>query len=236
MLELKSINAYYGESHILRNVSFTVSAGEVVCLMGRNGVGKTTTLKVITGLLPARSGDMLFNDSNITKLSTDRRARRGLAIVPQGREIIPHLTVRENLQLGFWARADQPNAATEKAAFDEVYQLFPKLTQILHRPGGVLSGGEQQQLAIGRALLSSPKLLLLDEPTEGIQPSIIDQIEDVIIGFKKSRRFAILLVEQGLHFAARLAEKYVVMAKGAVVAAGKSEELSAEMVKQHLTV
>ena len=232
MLELKKINAYYGESHILRDVSFTVSAGEVVCLMGRNGVGKTTTLKVITGLLTARSGDMLFDGSNVTKLSTDRRARRGLAIVPQGREIIPHLTVRENLQLGFWARSDQPSAAIEKAAFDEVYQLFPKLTRILHRPGGVLSGGEQQQLAIGRALLSNPKVLLLDEPTEGIQPSI----EDVIIGFKQSRRFAILLVEQGLHFAARLAEKYVVMAKGAVVAAGKSDELSAEMVREHLTV
>ena len=236
MLELKKINAYYGESHILRDVSFTISAGEVVCLMGRNGVGKTTTLKVITGLLPARSGEMLFDGRNITKLTTDRRARRGLAIVPQGREIIPHLTVRENLQLGFWARSDSANGTTEKAAFDEVYQLFPKLTQILHRPGGVLSGGEQQQLAIGRALLSNPKLLLLDEPTEGIQPSIIDQIEDVIIGFKRSRRFAILLVEQGLHFAARLAEKYVVMAKGAVVAAGKSDELSAEMVRQHLTV
>lgn len=236
MLELKKINAYYGESHILRDVSFTISAGEVVCLMGRNGVGKTTTLKVITGLLPARSGDMLFDGSNITTLSTDRRARRGLAVVPQGREIIPHLNVRENLQLGFWARSDQPSAAVEKAAFDEVYQLFPKLTQILHRPGGVLSGGEQQQLAIGRALLSNPKLLLLDEPTEGIQPSIIDQIEDVIMGFKRSRRFAILLVEQGLHFAARLAEKYVVMAKGAVVAAGKSDELSADMVRQHLTV
>jgi urea transport system ATP-binding protein len=236
MLELKKINAYYGESHILRDVSFTVSAGEVVCLMGRNGVGKTTTLKVITGLLPVRSGDMLFDGSHITTLTTDRRARRGLAIVPQGREIIPHLTVRENLQLGYWARSDSPNKVAEKAAFDEVYQLFPKLTRILHRPGGVLSGGEQQQLAIGRALLSNPKLLLLDEPTEGIQPSIIDQIEDVIIGFKRSRRFAILLVEQGLHFAARLAEKYVVMAKGAVVAAGKSDELSADMVRQHLTV
>jgi urea transport system ATP-binding protein len=225
MLELKQINAYYGESHILRDVTFTVSDGEVVCLMGRNGVGKTTTLKVITGLLPTRSGDLVFDGENVTKVSTDRRARRGLAIVPQGREVIPHLTVRENLQLGFWARSDSPSAA-----------LFPKLTQILHRPGGVLSGGEQQQLAIGRALLSNPKLLLLDEPTEGIQPSIVDQVEDVILGFKKSRRFAILLVEQGLHFAARLAEKYIVMAKGAVVVAGKSDELSAEMVRQHLTV
>jgi len=236
MLELKNINAYYGESHILRNVSFSVESGEVACLMGRNGVGKTTTLKVITGLLAARSGQMVFDGSDVTKLSTDRRARRGLALVPQGREIIPHLTVRENLQLGFWARSDSSNGTVEKAAFDEVYQLFPKLAQILERPGGVLSGGEQQQLAIGRALLSNPKLLLLDEPTEGIQPSIVDQIEDVIIGFKKSRRFAILLVEQGLHFAARLAEKYVVMAKGAVVAAGKSDELNAEMVRQHLTV
>ena len=131
---------------------------------------------------------------------------------------------------------DHPNGMVEKAAFDEVYHLFPKLTQILHRPGGVLSGGEQQQLAIGRAILSNPKAALLDEPTEGIQPSIVDQIEDVIIGFKRPRRFAILLVEQGLHFAARLAEKYVVMAKGAVMAAGKSTELSADMVRQHLTV
>ncbi|HMU53717.1 MAG TPA: urea ABC transporter ATP-binding subunit UrtE [Nitrospira sp.] len=236
MLELSQINAYYGESHILRNVSFTVSPGEVACLMGRNGVGKTTTLKVITGLLAVRSGTLKFDGADVTKLPTDRRVRRGLAYVPQGREIIPHLTVRENLQLGFWARADAPGRGVEREAFEEVYQLFPKLAHILHRPGGVLSGGEQQQLAIGRALLSCPKLLLLDEPTEGIQPSVVDQIEDVIIRFKDSRRFAILLVEQGLHFAARLAEKYVVMAKGAVVAYGRSDELNADMVRQHLTV
>jgi urea transport system ATP-binding protein len=236
MLQLDKINAYYGESHILRDVSFSIDSGEVVCLMGRNGVGKTTTLKVLTGLLPARSGKMMFDGKDVTKAPTDQRARAGLACVPQGREILPHLTVRENLLLGFWARSDKPNGTVEKTAFEEVYHLFPKLTQILNRPGGVLSGGEQQQLAIGRAILSNPKLLLLDEPTEGIQPSIVDQIEDVIIGFKNSRRFAILLVEQGLHFAARLAEKYVVMAKGAVVVAGKSTELTAEQVKQYLTV
>ena len=192
MLQVEKLNVYYGESHILRDVSFEVEPGRVTCLMGRNGVGKTTTLKAIMGLLPTRAGQIKFAGTDITKKPTDRRVKQGLVYVPQGREIIP--------------------------------------------PGGVLSGGEQQQLAIGRGLLSEPKVLLLDEPTEGIQPSIIDQIEDVIIGFKKSRRFAILLVEQGLHFAARLAETYVVMAKGTVVAAGKSDELSAEMVRQHLTV
>jgi len=235
-LVLENVNAYYGESHILRNVSFSIEPGEVVCLMGRNGVGKTTTLKTLTGLLPVRSGKIRFNGNDITHDKTDRRAREGLAYVPQGREIIPHLSVYQNLQLGYWNRPAISGDVSEKDAFDEVYHLFPKLTQILYRPGGVLSGGEQQQLAIGRAILSSPKLLLLDEPTEGIQPSIVDQIEDVIIGFKQSRRFAILLVEQGLHFAARLAEKYVVMAKGAVKAQGKSDELSADMVRQHLTV
>jgi urea transport system ATP-binding protein len=236
MLQLEKINVYYGESHILRDVSFAMEPGQVACLMGRNGVGKTTTLKAIMGLLPVRSGRVKIGERDITDEVADRRAKQGIAYVPQGREIIPHLTVRENLQLGFWARANKGNGATEKAAFEEVYRLFPKLTQILERPGGVLSGGEQQQLAIGRALLSDPKVLLLDEPTEGIQPSVVDQIEDVIIGFKSQRRFAILLVEQGLHFAARLADAYVIMAKGAVVAAGKANELSPEEVKRHLLV
>lgn len=236
MLEIINVNAYYGESHILRNVSFAVEPGQVVCLMGRNGVGKTTTLKAIMGLLPVRSGQVKFEGVEISREAPDRRARRGLAYVPQGREIIPHLTVRENLRLGYWARPASANGASEKAAFEEVFALFPKLAQILDRPGGVLSGGEQQQLAIGRALLSQPKILLLDEPTEGIQPSVVDQIEDVIIGFKNARRFAILLVEQGLHFAARLADSYVIMAKGAVVAMGRTSELSTEQVKQHLVV
>src|SRR5215207_1481976 len=236
MLQLDKVNVYYGESHILRDVSFAMEPGQVACLMCRNGVGKTTTLKAVIGLLPVRSGQIKMGPAEITKEATDRRAKRGLAYVPQGREIIPHLTVRENLQLGFWARANASNGTTEHVAFEEVFHLFPKLTQILERPGGVLSGGEQQQLAIGRALLSDPEVLLLDEPTEGIQPSVVDQIEDVIIGFKNTRRFAILLVEQGLHFAARLADSYVIMAKGAVVATGKTSELSAEQVKQHLVV
>lgn len=236
MLQLEKLNVYYGESHILRNVSFVVEAGQVACLMGRNGVGKTTTLKAIMGLLQARSGQITFEGADITKEPSDKRARRGLAYVPQGREILPHLTVQENLQLGYWTRSASDRNGSEKAAFDEVFALFPKLTQILQRPGGVLSGGEQQQLAIGRALLSNPKVLLLDEPIEGIQPSIVDQIEDVIIGFKHARRFAILLVEQGLHFAARLADSYVIMAKGAVVATGRAGELSQEQLKQHLVV
>ena len=234
MLRLDKLNVYYGESHILRNVSLQMEAGHCLCLMGRNGVGKTTLLKTIMGLLRPRTGRVEFEGSDMTHETPDRRIQRGLAYVPQGREIFPHLTVRENLRLGWEARAATGNG--EKAAYEEVFALFPKLTSLLNRPGGVLSGGEQQQLAIGRALLTSPKLLLLDEPTEGIQPSIVNQIEDVIEKFKTQRRFAILLVEQYMEFAARLADTYVIMAKGAVVASGKASELSADQVKQHLVV
>jgi urea transport system ATP-binding protein len=236
MLRLDSLNVYYGESHILRNVSFQVDPGQVLCLMGRNGVGKTTTLKTIMGLLKPKAGRVLLDGADISHETPDRRVRRGLGYVPQGREILPHLTVRENLRLGLWARSASGDRASEKAAFEDVFGLFPKLPALLERPGGVLSGGEQQQLAIARALLSNPAVLLLDEPTEGIQPSIIDQIEDVILSLKAQRRFAILLVEQGIQFAARLADVYVIMAKGTVVATGKTSELSAEQVKQHLVV
>jgi len=236
MLRLESLNVYYGESHILRNVSFAVEPGQVLCLMGRNGVGKTTTLKTVMGLLPAKSGRVSFEGTDITHETPDRRVRRGIGYVPQGREIIPHLTVRENLRLGFWARPASGNHTNEQAAFEEVFALFPKLMEILDRPGGVLSGGAQQQLAIARTLLLQPKVLLLDEPTEGIQPSIVDQIEEVILGLKAQRKFAILMVEQGLHFAARVADAYVIMAKGAVVASGRAGELSAEEVRRHLVV
>jgi urea transport system ATP-binding protein len=235
MLTLDNVNVYYGESHILRNVSLEAGTGQVLCLMGRNGVGKTTTLKAITGLLAPRSGRVILDGRDVTDDATDRRIRRGLAYVPQGREILPHLTVRENLRLGLWARS-AANGAAEQDAFEEVFALFPKLAQLLERPGGVLSGGEQQQVAIARALLSKPKILLLDEPTEGIQPNIVDLIEEVIVGFKTKRLFTILLVEQGLQLAARLADAYVIMAKGAVVAAGKTSELSEAQVKQHLVV
>lgn len=236
MLQLDNINVYYGESHILRNVSFEAEAGQVLCLMGRNGVGKTTTLKAITGLLAPRSGRVCLDGRDVTGDAPDRRIKRGLAYVPQGREILPHLTVGENLRLGFWARSSATNGVTEKDAFEEVFALFPRLTQLLERPGGVLSGGEQQQVAIARALLSKPKILLLDEPTEGIQPNIVDLIEEVILGFKARRLFTILLVEQGLQLAARLADAYVIMAKGAVVASGKTSELSEAQIKQHLVV
>ena len=236
MLRLDNVNVYYGESHILRSVSFEVEQGQVLCLMGRNGVGKTTTLKTIMGLLKAKSRQIQFGGDDMTAEPSDRRVRRGLAYVPQGREILPHLTVRENLRLGLWARSASENHQSEETAFEEVFALFPKLKQILDRPGGVLSGGEQQQLAIGRALLFKPKVLLLDEPTEGIQPSVVEQIEEVILGFKTQRRFSILLVEQGIQFARRLADTYVIMAKGTVVASGKTSELSEAQVKQHLVV
>lgn len=236
MLRCETLNVFYGESHILRDISLEVRDGQVVCLMGRNGVGKTTLLKTIMGLLTPRTGHVYINDHDITSSPPEQRVSRGLAYVPQGRELFSQLTVEENLRLGFEARQGPKDHKTAELAYEEIYTLFPDLPALLSRPGGVLSGGQQQQVSIGRALLTQPKLLLLDEPTEGIQPSIVIEIERVIEDFKKQRRFAILLVEQYFEFAVRLADDFVLMAKGAVVASGPAADLTEEQVRQHLVV
>ncbi|NKB82371.1 MAG: urea ABC transporter ATP-binding subunit UrtE [Nitrospirales bacterium] len=236
MIQLDNVNVYYGESHILRNVSFEIPEGQALCLMGRNGVGKTTLLKTIMGLLSPRTGRVSFGGQDITRETPERRVDRGIAYVPQGREIFPYLTVEENLRLGYESSGSPWRAGLGRSVFEEVFELFPKLPQVLGRAGGVLSGGEQQQLAIGRALLGKPRLLLLDEPTEGIQPSIVMEIQRVIQSFKNQRRFAILLVEQYMEFAATLADTYIIMSKGSIVSAGQTSELSEEHVKQYLIV
>jgi urea transport system ATP-binding protein len=229
LLTVEQLDAAYGESQVLWSVDLDVPAGQVVCLMGRNGVGKTTLLRTIMGLMPARAGRVRFGDHDVTGWSPDRRARAGIGYVPQGREIFPHLSVAENLRLSLLG-------CGRATAIDDALELFPALRPLLGRKGGVLSGGEQQMLAIGRALLTRPRLLMLDEPTEGIQPSIVLEIEEAICRIRTEMGLAVLLVEQYLDFAARLADSYVILAKGAVVAAGATRELRPEMVKQHLTV
>jgi len=229
MLSVEGLDVAYGESQVLWSVGFDVAAGELVCLMGRNGVGKTTLLKTAMGLLPARRGRVVFDGADITSWPSDRRARAGIGYVPQGREIFPHLTVEENLRMALLG-------CGRAGGIDEALELFPALTLLLARKGGVLSGGEQQMLAIGRALLTKPKLLMLDEPTEGIQPSIILEIEEALRRIKRELGLAVLLVEQYLDFAERLADKYVIMAKGAVVAAGATCDLRPETVRRHLAV
>jgi urea transport system ATP-binding protein len=229
MLSVSRLDVAYGQSQVLWDVDLDVSAGELVCLMGRNGVGKTTLLKTAMGLLPARRGRVSFDGTEITGWSPDRRARAGIGYVPQGREIFPRLTVEENLRMALLGTG-------RAGALDEPLELFPALAPLLRRQGGVLSGGEQQMLAIGRALLTKPKLLMLDEPTEGIQPSIILEIEEALRRIKRELGLAILLVEQYLDFAERLADKYVIMAKGAVVASGAARDLRVETVRRHLAI
>jgi urea transport system ATP-binding protein len=229
MLSVERLDVAYGGSQVLWSVDLDVPDGQVVCLMGRNGVGKTTVLRAIMGLLPARGGRITLDGQDITRWPPDRRARAGLGYVPQGREVFPHLSVEENLRMAL--------LGCERAtSIDDALDLFPALRRFLGRKGGVLSGGEQQMLAIGRALLMRPKLLILDEPTEGIQPSIILEIEEAIRRIKKEMGLAVLLVEQYLDFAERLADAYVIMAKGSVVAAGATRDLHADQVKQHLAV
>jgi urea transport system ATP-binding protein len=229
MLQIKGINVSIGGSRILRDVVFEVPDNKVLCLMGRNGVGKTTTLRSIMGLRKPSSGTITMDGKDITHIKSENRVRAGLGYVPQGREIFPTLTVLENLQISQTALGKK-----DPSKFDRVYTLFPVLKEMLHRKGGVLSGGQQQQLAIGRALLTDPKLLILDEPTEGIQPNIIDQIGDAIKTLKGE--MSILLVEQYLDFAKELGDNFVIMDRGSAVAKGTIAELTPEVVKEHLTV
>ncbi|MDF9619416.1 urea ABC transporter ATP-binding subunit UrtE [Pseudomonas entomophila] len=232
MLKIDTLHQYYGGSHILRGLSFEAKVGEVTCLLGRNGVGKTTLLRCLMGLLPAREGRVEWEGKPITTLKPQQRVQAGIAYVPQGREIFPRLTVEENLLMGlsrFPARE-----AREVPAF--IYALFPVLEQMKQRRGGDLSGGQQQQLAIGRALASRPRLLILDEPTEGIQPSVIKEIGAVIRKLADRGDMAILLVEQFYDFAEELADHYLVMARGEIVQRGRGENMQAEGVRGLVTI
>ena len=233
MLEIRGLNTYYGESHILRDVDLRVLAGEMVCLIGRNGVGKTTLLKSLIGLLKPRSGEIIFEGHGIERQPPHQRARSGLGYVPQGREIIPQLTVEENLMLGMEAL---PGGLARNRRIDPfIYELFPILQEFLSRKGGDLSGGQQQQLAIARALLGQPKLLLLDEPTEGIQPNIVQDIEAAVQRIIAEKGIGVLLVEQHLHFV-RQADRYYAMQRGGIVASGSTSELSQDVVDRFLIV
>ncbi|PSN20332.1 urea ABC transporter ATP-binding subunit UrtE [filamentous cyanobacterium CCP5] len=233
MLDISGLNFYYGESHILRDVSLSVPKGQMVCLIGRNGVGKTTLLKNIMGLLRPRRGDILYDGQSIVALPPDRRARMGIGYVPQGREIIPRLTVAENLLIGQEALGTR--AARSKVVPEEIYELFPVLKTMLSRMGGDLSGGQQQQLAIARAMMGKPRLLVLDEPTEGIQPSIILDIESAVRRIVETTGISVLLVEQHLHFV-RQADYYYAMQKGGIVASGPTVELTNDIVQEFLAV
>jgi urea transport system ATP-binding protein len=230
ILSIDQVSISIGGSRILRDVSLDLSANRVFCLMGRNGVGKTTTLKSVVGLYKPNNGRIVFEGRDISRMPPEERARAGIGYVPQGRGIFPYLTVAENLLIGAVAKGKKT-----KEALDRVYALFPIIKDFLPRKGGMLSGGQQQQLAIGRALLTEPKLLILDEPTEGIQPNIIDQIGEVI-RLLRQESMTILLVEQYLEFCKELADNFAILDRGSVVAQGPVGELTETVVKQHLTV
>jgi urea transport system ATP-binding protein len=232
MLNVEKLNQYYGSSHTLRGVSLDLKKGECLALLGRNGVGKTTLLKCLMGVLPVAAGNVRLDSRDITKLRPHERASLGIAYVPQGREIFARLTVEENLMMGM---AVKPGRQASKIR-SEVFELFPVLKDMLHRRGGDLSGGQQQQLAIARALLADPKLIILDEPTEGIQPSIIKDIGRVIRLLRERGDMAILLCEQYFDFAHELADKFVVLSRGEVVASGVQADMGGENVKRHLAV
>ncbi len=231
MLSIQQLNQFYGESHILWDLDLDIPEGSVTCLMGRNGVGKTTLLKCLMGLLPVRSGKMLFDGQDIAGSIAEKRARIGIGYVPQGREIFSQLSVEENLRTGLAARADGLKEIPER-----IFELFPVLKQMLNRRGGDLSGGQQQQLAIGRALAIDPKVLILDEPNEGIQPNIVREIGDIILKLNEEEKLTVLLVEQKLGFARRVGQTFNLMEKGRIVAKGDMRDLSDDLIRQHLSV
>ncbi|WP_157218378.1 urea ABC transporter ATP-binding subunit UrtE [Flavisphingomonas formosensis] len=226
LINLRSVSAAYGKGQVLWDVALDMKAGEAATVLGRNGVGKTTLMKTIMGQLPVSGGYIYVNGEEVTAMGAYQRARAGIGFVPQGRHVFPHLTVSENLEVGLAALARKGFKGPRKVP-DMVFDLFPKLTQIANRKAGVLSGGEQQQLAIGRALAGQPSLLLLDEPTEGIQPNIVQQIEDALLRVRTELGVAILIVEQNLDFAWSFAERYFVMQRGRIVKQGKTAEDSA---------
>ena len=231
MLKVEKLNQFYGESHTLWDVDLNVLAGSCTCLMGRNVVGTTTLLKAIMGLLPTSSATIIYDGQDLTDQPCELRACQGIGYVPQGREIFTQLTVEENLRVGLLASGDALREIPEL-----VFEIFPALKQMLHRRGGDLSGGQQQQLAIGRALSLNPKLLILDEPTEGIQPNIVHEIGDIILRLNQERGMTILLVEQKLPFARRVAHQFYILDKGRNVAADKMENLGEETINQYLKV
>ena len=231
MIKFEKVNQLYGSSQILWDLDLDIQQGSCTCLMGRNGVGKTTLLKALMGLLPVKSGDISVDNKNINKLAAETRPRMGVGYVPQGRDIFPQLTVEENLRVGLACRADKAKEIPEK-----IYELFPVLHDMLSRRGGDLSGGQQQQLAIGRALVIDPKILILDEPNEGIQPNIVKQIGDVITQLNEEDSMTVLLVEQKLNFARHVGKEFRLMEKGRIVASGDMPELSDDLIKKHLAV
>lgn len=231
LLELSNVTAGYGQTPVLFDISMTLNQGEVVCLLGRNGVGKTTLLRSIIGLNSLSQGSIVFDADDISQTPTFKRTRYGLAYIPQGREIIPYLSVLDNLKLGFAASGQK-----RKKIPEEIFEFFPMLREHLSRQGGLLSGGQQQQLAIARGLICNPKLMLLDEPTEGIQPSIVQEIEDTLKRINQEKGITVLVVEQKIAFARQLAQRFLMMDKGSIVARGQTEELTDSLVNQYLAV
>ncbi|KGD70619.1 MULTISPECIES: urea ABC transporter ATP-binding subunit UrtE [Tatumella] len=232
MLQIAELHQYYGGSHILRGLSFEVPVGQVTCLLGRNGVGKTTLLRCLMGLLPVKSGTIHWQQQLLNPRKPHQRVNAGIAWVPQGREIFPRLTVEENLLLGM----SRFSAREARHVPEDIYQLFPVLKEMKHRRGGDLSGGQQQQLAIGRALASRPQLLILDEPTEGIQPSVIKEIGQVIKMLAQRGDMGILLVEQFYDFAAELADQYLVMSRGEIIQQGSGADMEKDGVRKLVAI